>query len=56
MGTALLAAGSVASAISTQTANLPLFVVAAIVAGFGFGGAFMGALRMIVSRLAVMFQ
>ncbi|GGM02881.1 MFS transporter [Nakamurella endophytica] len=50
-GSAALAAGTGMFAAALAAGSLPLFVVSAVVAGGGFGAAFLGALRS-VTRLA----
>jgi MFS family permease len=50
-GTWLLVAGAGAVALSVATSSWPVFVVGTVVAGAGFGPAFLGAFRS-VSRLA----
>ena len=44
-----LAVGVALLLVAVQSASLPLFFVASVVAGFGFGGGFMGSIRSIVS-------
>lgn len=48
LSAALLAAGVALLLVAVQSASLPLFFVASVVAGFGFGGGFMGSIRSIV--------
>ncbi|MBW4794321.1 MFS transporter [Pseudomonas tolaasii] len=45
----MLAVGVALLLVAVQSASLPLFFVASVVAGFGFGGGFMGSIRSIVS-------
>jgi MFS family permease len=51
LGTGLLVAGAGAVALSVVTVSWPVFVVGTVVAGAGFGPAFLGAFRS-VSQLA----
>ena len=51
LGTGLLVAGASAVALSVVTVSWPVFVVGTVVAGAGFGPAFLGAFRS-VSQLA----
>lgn len=44
----LLAAGVALLLVAVQTASLGLFFIASVIAGFGFGGGFMGSVRSIV--------
>ncbi|MEO8492533.1 MFS transporter [Pseudomonas sp.] len=48
LSAALLASGVALLLVAVQSASLPLFFVASVVAGFGFGGGFMGSIRSIV--------
>ena len=51
IGTAALAVGTILFVVAITSSSLPLFVVASVVSGGGFGSAFLGALRS-VTRLA----
>jgi MFS family permease len=51
IGTSALAGGTALFVVALAASSLALFVVAAVVAGSGFGAAFLGALRT-VSQLA----
>jgi len=44
----LLAVGVALLLVAVQTASLTLFFIASVIAGFGFGGGFMGSVRSIV--------
>lgn len=44
----LLAAGVALLLVAVQTASLGLFFIASVIAGFGFGGGYMGSVRSIV--------
>ena len=44
----LLAVGVALLLVAVQSGSLPLFFVASVIAGFGFGGGFMGSIRSIV--------
>ena len=44
----LLAVGVALLLVAVQSASLPLFFAASVIAGFGFGGGFMGSVRSIV--------
>ena len=48
LSAALLAVGDGLLLVAVQTASLWLFFVASVIAGFGFGGGFMGSVRSIV--------
>lgn len=48
LSAALLAVGMGLLLVAVQTASLWLFFVASVIAGFGFGGGFMGSVRSIV--------
>lgn len=51
-GVATLLVGAVLFEVGLATASLPLFVVASVVAGGGFGAAFLGALRAVTQLAA----
>ncbi|MCW2925692.1 MAG: major facilitator superfamily 1 [Thermoleophilia bacterium] len=50
-GAATLTIGSVVSAIGVHTEGVAPFLIGSVLVGFGFGGAFMGALRSLAAEL-----